>query len=107
METRIAETERQAQELASQVRADAEALVRAAEADRDQARELAEQRQQAAQAAEQRAAAAEARAEDARAETARVREDAAREPASCAPTPSGNGTRYSPGSTTPPGAWPR
>ena len=54
-ETRIAETERQAQELASQVRADAEALVRAAEAERDRAREQAEQHRQASQAAGQRA----------------------------------------------------
>ena len=78
-ETRIAETERQAQELASQTRADAEALVRAAETDRDRAREQAEQHRQAAQGADQRAAAAEARAEDARAETAQARENAARE----------------------------
>ena len=55
-ETRIAETERQAQELASQTRADAEALVRAAETDRDRAREQAEQHRQAAQGADQRAA---------------------------------------------------
>jgi len=76
---RIADTERQAQELASQVRAAAQADVRAAEAGRDQAREQAERYRQDAQQAEQRAAAADARAEDARAETTPAREDAARE----------------------------
>jgi len=62
-ETRIADTGRQAREAIDRARADAEALVRAGEADRDQERE------QAAQAADQRAA--DARAEDARAETRR------------------------------------
>ena len=106
-QARIEQAEAQAREAIGQAHAEAAGQIRAAEADRDAARDQAAREQATAQAASQRAAAAEARADQARADASQAREKPPGNSARSGPTPNANATNCAPRSMPGRARWPR